>query len=113
MHKVWLWIFAAMFLVPEILWKPVGNLFYEFIQPGGNVKLFRNNLLVNGDHNTLYSVILGIELISICSFLYLVIRNKNKLETLYFYVFLVLSLFLSLITLFSFYFVTFVHISFP
>src|SRR3989344_5449732 len=31
MQKTWLWVFAGMFLIPEVLWSPVSNLCYELL----------------------------------------------------------------------------------
>ena len=37
-----------MFIVPELLWSPVGNLIYEFSQNSGQP--YRNNFLMNMDN---------------------------------------------------------------
>ncbi len=32
-QKIWLGIFLAMFIVPEVLWSPVGNFIYSIVKP--------------------------------------------------------------------------------
>ena len=33
-QKIWFAIFLAMFLVPEVLWSPVNDFYYELLQSG-------------------------------------------------------------------------------
>ena len=49
LQKGLLWLFGAMFLVPEILWSPVGNFIFSLLTPpiGGYPQLLRNNFLFN------------------------------------------------------------------
>jgi len=37
-QKVWLSIFSLMFLVPEILYNPIGNVLYSLVQDGNHIK---------------------------------------------------------------------------
>lgn len=78
MQKVWLGIFLAMFLVPEILWSPVGNFIYELSQPGGQVHSLRNNFLINTDNVNWYSSVLFIQFLGLLlSAICLIIIRKN------------------------------------
>lgn len=45
-QKILLTLFLAMFIVPEVLWSPVGNMIYAFITDHA----FRNGFLMNSDN---------------------------------------------------------------
>ena len=60
-QKIWLGVFLAMFLVPEILWSPVGNIIFELFQSGNAVSL-RNNFLTNYQHIFIYRFVLILQL---------------------------------------------------
>lgn len=60
-QKIWMWIFLGMLLVPEVLWSPLGNFYYELIkgQHVSNILPFRFNFLESADYvNMLRLVIL-------------------------------------------------------
>jgi len=112
MHKVWLWIFAGMFLVPEILWKPVGNLFYVFIQNSNHPKFFRMNFLTQSNPQIVYKSMVAFELLGLIGFMIVLIVNRNKISGKIFYLFLLfISIILLLLTFFTFYIINFVTIS--
>jgi len=46
--KIWLGIFLAMFVVPEVLWSPVGNFIYSFITDHP----FRDNFFMHSDNRS-------------------------------------------------------------
>jgi len=48
-QKIWLAVCGSLFLVPEILWSPLLNFYYEFFQLGRgiNVQPIRNNFLTS------------------------------------------------------------------
>ena len=102
-----------MFLVPEILWSSIGNLIYEFLQSGGDIKLLRTNTLVEGSNHDLYSTVLFIQLVGILGATYFFAKNKARIGTISFWIMAIFIFALDLAVLFSFYFVTFVRISFP
>jgi len=84
MQKVWLAIFLAMFIMPEVLWSPVGNSAYEFYMTSyGNTHPFRNNFLQNPDNINILSTVLFIQMAGLLfSSIYLVIIHnsiKNKI----------------------------------
>ena len=57
MQKIWLGIFLAMFVVPEVLWSPVYKLWYSLEAPtvGGNYAVIRQNFLDNRGNSGLWS----------------------------------------------------------
>ncbi len=57
-QKIWLGIFLAMFILPELLWSPVENLVYDLLQNSNNVKIFRPNFLTVSDNTYLLLFVL-------------------------------------------------------
>ena len=51
-QKIWLGVFLALFIVPEVLWSPVGNFVYEIMQSGnaGGTHPVRLNFLQVSDN---------------------------------------------------------------
>ncbi len=77
-HKIWLGIFSAMVIVPELLWSSVGNLIYEFSQSSSNTVPFRVNFLTDSDNITFLSVVLFIQSLGLlCSAVTLLKGNRN------------------------------------
>src|SRR3989344_1308143 len=73
-QKIWLWVFIAMFAVPEILWSPVANFLYIFYR-GGNVPvIFRDNFLVHTDYRRLMIMVVFMQIVG--SFLSLTLIYK-------------------------------------
>jgi hypothetical protein len=100
-QKIWLGIFLAMFVVPEIVWAPVTNLIYEFMQNTNNTLPYRNNFLMNPDNITWLSVVLAIQLLG--SIFSIVLLFKNKTKGLIFWSIISLLIILALVILFLFY----------
>ncbi len=84
-QKIWLVIFASLFLVPEILWSPVGNFVYSLAMPlkNGGAQTLRPNFLLDGANANVYSTILGLQLAGILLVIIFLIYNrkvfKNKI----------------------------------
>ena len=103
-QKIWLWVFLAMFIIPEVLWSPVGNFVYSWIMPtvNGSIQTMRNNFLMSIENVNLYTLVLFIQLVGISLvFIYLIIVRKN-IEKIPFWVGVLSALFLSVITFFCF-----------
>ncbi|KKP32756.1 MAG: hypothetical protein A2312_01520 [Candidatus Staskawiczbacteria bacterium RIFOXYB2_FULL_32_9] len=112
-QKSLLWLFGAMFLVPEILWSPVSNFIYIFIDNSDPAKPLRLNFLTEGNPTNLYRTIVFMQLAGLFSFLFLLIKNKRGLfRGWLFYILLLIDITLILLTLFVFYLITFFHINF-
>lgn len=83
-QKTWMWIFLAMFLIPEILWSPVANFYYQLPQTSrsGATFPFRDNFLQNPDNLNYLRFVLLLQLIGTLFLLVIVMRGanlKNKL----------------------------------
>jgi hypothetical protein len=115
-QKIWLGIFLAMFILPEILWSPIINFIYSVFNKtiNGYPQIWRGNFLFEYRFEFLYKTILIIQLISILSFIFIWLKNKNKLNNnLLFFLILFLSVLLALILLPIIYLVIFFNPSFP
>lgn len=107
-QKIWMWIFTAMFVVPEILWNPVSNFIYSFFSKPNNglPQLLRDSFLFNYQYENLLKTIITIQLIGIISFFILWLKNKNNINSrIIFWIILLLSLLISLVSLFILYLV--------
>ena len=64
-QRTWLAVFLVMFLVPEVLWSPVGNLVFDFFQRTNNVEIFRPNFLTVSDNINLLLYVVCFQFIGI------------------------------------------------
>lgn len=101
MQKVWLGVFLAMFVVPEALWSPVGNLVYDLLQSSNHVQVFRSNFLTSSDNLYFLLFFLLLQLVGIFGSLILIFQAKIKLWVKYILVFILILC--SFITGFVFY----------
>ena len=101
-QKISLSVFSIMFLLPELLWSPVINTFYYFLNfSSAHKELFRNNLLFNYDNEIILKLVITIQLIAIISIL-LIISNKN-FKSQYKLLLAILTFVLLMMTGFTFY----------
>lgn len=58
-HKIWLWVSVGLFLIPEILWSPLGNFLYSFFIPtvSGSSQIWRDSFILNSQFNSLYNIL--------------------------------------------------------
>ena len=94
-----------MFLVPEILWSPVGNFVYSLIKPtvNGSIQTLRVNFLMDSDNINIYSTVLFIQLVgSVCYFVYAVTHSNNIKHKILFGIFGVFSFLFAVLAFFSF-----------
>mgnify|MGYP001594464676 FL=1 len=111
-QKIWLWIFGAMFLIPEILWSPISNFLY-IIWKGGNMPfILRNNFLMHSDYRKLLLIIIFIQVIGALLSAIFIYKSKNNLIIKLILVFLS-SLFFILSSLIFIFLLLTVNISFP
>ena len=102
-QKIWLSVFLAMFLVPEILWSPAYKMYLATFSPSqnGHYAVFRANLLDNSNGISLWANLLLLQFLGVLFlttfFLFLkkYFQNKN--------IFWVVFLFLLALTLVMFY----------
>jgi hypothetical protein len=80
MQKVWLGIFLAMFIVPEVLWSPVYKFWYSLKLPtvGGHYAIVRQNFLDNSGNSDLWSNLILLEFFGLLlTAIYLVVIRKS------------------------------------
>jgi len=90
-QKMYLRIFLAMFVLPEVLWSPVTNILYEFSKNSGQPYIA--NFLMNPDNITWLNFVLLIQVIGLLLSSILLWKNTRKN---YLYVFF--AIFLSVLT---------------
>lgn len=96
MQKGLLWLFGAMFLIPEILWSPILTYILPFFL-GGSYK-FRDSFLFSGYYSPLIAtVVIMIQLVGILLFSWIIYKNEKNLK--YKYLVLGLLVLVSLINL--------------
>jgi len=105
-QKIWMWIFIAMFALPEILWSPITNFLYILYKGGNHPVILRNNFLFNYKYDSLLKVIISIQFIGAFLFLvsWLKIKRKSKSKILFWLV-LVLAIMFCLASFFILYLV--------
>lgn len=97
-QKIWLAVFLAMFLVPEILWGAVRS-YFSILIPIKLLSVFNLSLINDGiDDNSIAFLITLIQFIGISAILYTVYKTRFKLRLLKIVImlFLVLLVFLSI-----------------
>jgi len=105
--KVWLGIFLAILVLPEILWSTIGNLLYPFFVPakGGSYPELRPNFLMNTGNKNLWAYIIGIQFLGIlaATVVWFLARKSISSKTLFWIVFVLMAL-LTLFMFIAFYF---------
>jgi hypothetical protein len=77
-QKIWFAIFAAMFLIPEVLWSPVGNFYYELIKPGNDYPI-RDNFLMKTDNANLLVLVFSVQAIGLIGlFIWFLVSGQKK-----------------------------------
>lgn len=60
-QKIALSIFAAMFVVPEVLWSPIANFIYSIWVGGNTPATLRDNFLIHSDYRKIAIVVVFIQ----------------------------------------------------
>jgi len=95
-QKIWLGIFGAMFLIPEILWSPIMNFSYTIWESKNIPTILRNNFLIHSDYRSMVAFVVLIQCIGLLSSLILILRSKTN------FIFkIILSIILSLLFILS------------
>jgi hypothetical protein len=91
-QKIWMWVFIAIFAIPEILWSPVLNFYYELSQTSisGGTHPFRNNFLQNSDNLKYLKFIIVIQLIGLLLTSFFLLKNKYNTNKIIKYLFVLL-----------------------
>ena len=79
-QKIGFWAVLGLFIIPELLWSPVGNFIYSLFKPmvNGSVQVLRNNFLLTSKYDNLFSAVLFIQLLGLfCSAVYLIIIHNS------------------------------------
>jgi len=79
-QKIWFAVFLAMFLVPEILWSPVGNFLYQIFQSGnrGGTYPFRENFLTITDNANMLAPVFFFQVIGLFGLFFWFLFSKQK-----------------------------------
>ena len=72
-QKVGFGVVFALFIIPELLWSPVGNFIYAFIKD----RPFRDNAFMHSDYRGVLLFIVLLQFIGISSALVIFLRNKT------------------------------------
>ncbi len=106
-QKIWLSVFLAMFIVPEVLWSPVGNFYYEFYQgmKQSTVYPFRDNFLQHSDNLSILKIVVFIQCVGAALFLYVFWKHRREVSNQYSrWIIILLSLLLLILSGFFVYF---------
>jgi len=76
-QKIALAISLALFAIPELLWSPILNFYYELFQEG-DVHPLRNNMLFNSDNLVILKATILIQLLGILSLFLIILFSKFK-----------------------------------
>jgi hypothetical protein len=110
MQKKLLWLFGAMFLIPEILWSPVLNFYFEFFQSSrsSNVQPLRYNFLQNSDNLNYLKLVIFIQLIGLLLHTIFLIKNKKNIniKTINYLLLIISSFVVLFLVVFALYFAT-------
>ncbi len=111
-QKIWMWIFLAMFLIPEILWSPILNVSASFLLPpqNGSIQIIRNNFLFDYKNENLLKIVVIIQIIAAFLFFLLWVRGKN--HNIIYWIVLLISILILLVGLFIFYLIFFFNTNF-
>ncbi|MFA5990984.1 MAG: hypothetical protein WC794_01915 [Candidatus Doudnabacteria bacterium] len=104
-QKIWLSVFLAMFLVPEILWSPAVNFYYQFIKGMyvSNVPVLRMNFLQNQDYIASLKVVYLIQALGLLFALISIFRfKKTNIKWLYISILLILLILNAFILIYAF-----------
>jgi hypothetical protein len=104
-QKLWLTIFLAIFIIPEILWSPLMNYIYSLTVPlmNGSVQVVRNNFLLQTQNINLYNSVVFIQFLGIfLAFIYWIVVGRKVQNKLMFWSIVLLFFILSLVTLIVF-----------
>ena len=95
-----------MFALPEILWSPIANFYYELSQTSrsGGTHPFRYNFLQNSDNLNYLRFVIAIQFIGLLLALISVIKNMDRKNKLIKYLFVSLLCILAIIVGFTLYF---------
>ncbi|MFA5990988.1 MAG: hypothetical protein WC794_01935 [Candidatus Doudnabacteria bacterium] len=112
-QKIWLSVFLAMFLVPEILWSPVGNTVYSFFQSGKiHPAVFRNNFLLAYQYEGLLKFVIFAQTLGIILSLFNIIKFRKNIGNSIFWPLVMSCFLLAIIAIFVFYLVIIFNPSF-
>lgn len=75
-QKIWFAVFLAMFAVPEVLWSPIANFYYELFQQG-DVHPLRDNFFTNYDNLDCLRLILFLQFTGALAMLLIMLKSKS------------------------------------
>ena len=113
-QKVWLGIFLAMFIVPEVLWSPVGNVINSLLQSGKvHPQILRDNFLLNYKYENILKTIITIQSIGVILALFYFVKIRKNISNHFLWIIYIVGGFLTAIIIFAFYLIIIFNPSFP
>ena len=79
-QRIGFWSILGLFILPEILWSPVGNFIYELSQTSrsGGTHPFRNTFLEDTSNINMLSTVLFIQMLGLfASAVYLIVMHNS------------------------------------
>ncbi len=79
-QRIGFWSILGLFILPEVLWSPVGNFIYSLLKPpvNGSVQVLRNNFLLTNKYDNFFSAVLFIQLLGLfASAVYLIVMHNS------------------------------------
>ena len=97
-QKIWLWIFIAMFALPEIFWSPISNFIFMLFQGGNSPVALRDNFLIHSDYRKLLIIVVLIQSIGALLSSFMIYKLSIKITyriflSILFFIFFILSTF--------------------
>ncbi len=80
-QKGLLGVFGVLFLLPELLWSPIGNFVYAFLKPtiNGQFQLLRINFLITNESSYLYVLILCLQFLGVVAGIFFVKKSEYSI----------------------------------
>jgi hypothetical protein len=75
-QKIWLGVFLGMFIVPELLWSPVLNFVYSFLENNNNPQILRSNFLMTIDYRNLVIFVIFVQFVGLIGSFISIIRSE-------------------------------------
>ena len=76
-QKIWLCVFLAMFIIPELLWSPILNFAYSIVQNSNNPTILRPTFISNSDYRGWAIIVILLETIGLLFSTIIVVKEEG------------------------------------